>query len=283
MKKRNLLLFVLPVFFACKPKVPQAPLPKVLEKNYGFDIEKISFNEDVPNLYSKHVMGEFAEYDSARDGKLTDSAFRYEISNTITDVMKFRLPQKDFGYLYKSPGIDSIAKFGNVYFNTLNTLTDKSRKPVAFYAEARFDSARLRAHFLEEFRKKYGAPKYSFYISHEYNHCSYEWDLSDRTIQIETSFGFEATFSSDGKNTNGKYYRLDMLVIENKHKDEIYKAHLMDVPEKIMYDGKLRSYKDFQFEKVLLVKDDFYLFSTNETFIKNEYGEYGIENAEADE
>ncbi|MBO9732460.1 MAG: hypothetical protein J7623_27710 [Chitinophaga sp.] len=283
MKKRNLLLLVLPVVFSCKPRVPQVPLPKVLEKNYGFDIEKITFNEDVPTLYSKHVMGEEIEYDSARDGKITDTTFKYQISNTITDVMKFRMPQKDFGYLYKSPEIDSIAKFGNVYFNTLYTLTDTSRKPVAFYAAATFDSARLRAHFLDEFRKKYGPPKYSFYISNEFNHCSYEWDLSDRTIQIETSFGFEASFNSNGKSKSGKYYRLDMLVMNNKHKDEIYKAHLMDVPEKIMYDGKLRSYKDFQFEKVMLVKDEFYLFSTNEALIKNEYGEYSIENAEADE
>ena len=283
MKKNLLLIAILLVLISCKEKFEQ---PTILEKNCGFDLEHTTFNENIAKMYSKNFINDY-EFDMEKEynpnEKLADTIFRYKISNTVTEVMKFKIPNKEFGYLYKTSQIDSVAKFQKIYFNTIYTLCNTNKKPVAYYVETKFENPKLRKQYLTEFIKTFGTPKYSFLVSHDYNQCSYEWNLEDRTIQIEISFGWEATFSSDGKNNNGKYYRLDMLIIDNKYADAIKKAHILELPDKIMYDGKLHSYKDFQFEKVSNVKDEFLLNSTNEALIKKEFCEYDIENSDKDE
>ena len=283
MKKLLLLLLILPFMISCKDEFKQ---PTVLEKNCGFDLEHIKFKEDIPKLYSKNFINDY-EFDIDKEynlnQKLADTIFRYKISNIVTEVMKFKVPNKEFGYLYKTPEIDSVSRFQNIYFNAIYTLCNISKKPVAYYAEARFENPKLRKQYLNEFIKTFGTPKYSFRISHEFNQCSYEWDLEDRTFQIETSFGWEISATSDGKNKSGQYYKLDLLLIDNTYKSEVKNAHILEIPDKIMYEGKLHSYKDFQFEKVSNIKDEFLLNSTNEVFIKDEYSEYNINNADKDE
>lgn len=274
-----LLLSSLLCVISCKEQLHQQP--SIFEKNSGFDIELINFNENISKLYSKHILNdEDVEYDSIRDGKLSDTILKYKISNLITESMNFKVPQKDLGYNYKSPEIDSIAKFQNTYFNKISILTNLDKKPIAFYAETEFKNLELQKQLLNDFKKKYGKPKYSFFISHEFNQCSYEWDLKDRIIQIETSDGMKYEFSSDGKTKDEKYHNVYMLIIDKKHKTEIHQAHFFKTPEKINFQGKLHSYKDFQFEKEMTFKDNYLLNSTNQAYIKDEYGEYNINNLE---
>ena len=282
--KKLLLLLILPLMItSCKQEINQ---PKILEDKCSFDLEQINFSEDIPKLYSKHFINDY-EYDMEKEynpnEKFSDTIFRYRINNIITETMKFKVPMKEFGYLYKTPEIDSVAKFQNIYFNTIYSLTNISKKPVAYYAEARYENSNLRKQHLNELIKKYGEPKYSFLVNREFNQCSYEWDLNDRTIQVETSFGWSVSATSDGKSKSGKYYRLDLLIMENKYKNEIYDAHILEIPDKIMYEGKFHSYKDFQFEKTSRVKDEFLLNSTIEELTKDEYGEHNIINAAKDE
>ena len=223
-------------------------------------------------------------YDSARDGQLTDSMLRYRISNTMTDAMDLHVPQQNFGYHYKSPETDSIARFGNMYFHSLSVLTNQQKKPVAYYATCELPDAKLRKSLLDEFIKKYGAPKYAWFISSEFNQCSYEWQLADRTIQIETSNGMSVSFmSNDTAAKSNRYFNMEILIIENSAKPAIYAAHIYEFPDKILYEGKLHSYKDFQFEKKQVFRDRYLLNSTNENFIKDEYGEYDINRAEKEE
>ncbi|MDR6969592.1 hypothetical protein J2X31_003625 [Flavobacterium arsenatis] len=275
MKKLLLLIAILPFMISCEQKFNQ---PTVLEDNSAFELEKITFNENIPTLYSKHFINDY-EFDMEEEynpnEKLSDTIFRYKIDNIVTETMGFKLPENEFGYLYRTPQLDSVAKYKNVYFHTLNSLTELNKKPVAFYAEAEFADHKMRKQFLNEFIKEYGEPKYSFFIKREYNVCSYEWDFGDRTIQIETSYGWNSS--------NGIYYRLDMLIVANNSKSAIEKAHILVVPDKIKFEGKLYSYKDFQFEKESKIKDDFLLNSAYEHFIKDETGEYHINNASKDE
>lgn len=275
-------LLLITIFFACNSS------DGIFKKaDNTFNLENIKFTEALPALYATNIVNENGvRYDSARDGKLTDSMLRYKISNTIIEVMKLSVPQKDFGFLYQTPETDSIARFDSIYFHNLNTLTDQHKTPVAYHAVATFFDPKLRKRMLESFKKKYGEPKYAFMVSHEFNQCSYEWQLQDRTIQIETSHGFSIMFGgSDTSSTpkQTKYYNLEMLIINNKQKSTIYDAHVFEFPEKILYDGKMHSYKDFQFEKQQVFGDNFLLNSTNEKYIKNEYGEYDINNAEDNE
>lgn len=271
-------LFLHPAFQSCD----SSNQPTITRQNSAFNLEAINFTEKVPSLYSTHLLNEGGvQYDSARDGQLTDSMLRYKISTTITDAMKLKVPQKDFGFLYKTPVIDSLAKFQDIYFESLATLTDTNKKPVAYYARVELRDPKERKKLLEAFKKKYGNPVYSFFISSEFNQCSYEWQLQDRTIQIETSSGFSVSFrSNDTAAQQSKYYPLDMLIIDNRFKTALYDAHVYEFPEKILYDGKLHSYKDFQFEKKQVFSDNFLLNSTNEKYVKNEFGEYDISRAE---
>lgn len=62
--------------------------------------------------------------------------------------------------------------------------------------------------------------------------------------------GISVTFAgNDTTAKQSKYYSFYMLIINNKFKSAIHDAHIYEFPDKIMYDGKLHSYKDFQFEK----------------------------------
>ena len=88
-------------------QITEREQPSVLEKNCQFDLEKIDFQENLPKLYSKHLLiDDFLmdgfQYDSITDGKLTDEMLRYNISNLITDVHKLKVPEKDFGFVYRS-------------------------------------------------------------------------------------------------------------------------------------------------------------------------------------
>jgi hypothetical protein len=280
---KKILAFLILSFLiqSCTEKIFQ---PTVIDKGCGFNLETITFDENVSKLYSKHIQNENeVEYDSIRDGKMHDSILQYKISNVMTDALKLKIPQKPFGYLYKTPEIDSIAKFQNTYFKTLHTLTNKKKKPIAYYAETTFATSKESKKALAEIVKKYGKPKYEFCLSSEFNQCSYEWVLKDKTIQIETSFGWSSSFSSDGKSSNGKYYRFDFLEIENKSKDQIHKSHIYECPEKILYDGKYISYKDFQMEKITVFKDDFLLNSTNKELINDPNYLYNINRANENE
>jgi len=213
-----------------------------------------------------------------------DTIFKYQISDAVTDVLKIKVPVKDFGYLYKSTQLDSVAKFQQAYFNSLDILTDINKKPVAYYAEAEFKNSKERKQFLDNLIQQFGQPKYAFFISHEYNVCSYEWDLPNQTIQIETSYGHGVTISTTGDFKNEVYYRLDMLIINNQTKTAIEEAHQYILPDMITgADGKTYSIKELGIDKESKIKDDFLLNSTFDHYINDINGEYHISRARNDD
>lgn len=275
-KKYVILIFALSALLACKNELKQATL---LESNSRFNLETVNFQEDITKLFAKHLLDEDGvSYDSVDVAIFNSNKHQYKISNVLIDAMELKVPQKEFGFLYKSKSLDSVARFQDIYFERVYVLTDIKKKPVAYYAETEFKSAKVRKAMMDKLIEKYCKPKYSFFLSREFNQCSYEWVLADRTIQIETSYGF----STGGLDGSGIYYKLDFLLVDNKIKSALHQAHVHEFPEKILYEGKLRSYKEFQFEKKSVFKDEFLLNSTKEELIKNENNEYDISLAEVD-
>lgn len=275
MKRIHLSIFLLVLLaMACKMGPKKVTL---LEKNSAFDLETIDFKEDVKQLFAKNLLDdESFKYDSVDVKIINSDKQKYKISNTLIDVMELKVPQKQFGFLYKSPSLDSVAKFQDIYFDRVYMLTDNNKKPIGYYAETEFLDVKIRTAMLAKLTEKYGKPKYSFFLASDFNQCSYEWVLADRTIQIETSFGFSSGISTN----NGRYYKLDMLIVDNKIKPALHQAHIFEFPDQITYRGKEYSYKDFQFEKKTTFKDEFLLNSTFEHFIKNENNQYDISLAE---
>lgn len=265
-----------------KPAIVIKKQATVLDKNSKFDLEAITFKENPYKLYSKNILTpNDVLYDAQRDGKLTDEILQYKISNTITDFMDIEIP-KNFGYQYRSPELDSIAKFKNIYFNSLSLLTNINKKPIAFCAETKFTKAGERKKRLAELRKKLGSPNHSFFLENEFSECVYEWIRADRTIQIKIFDGLTIDANSNGETKKETHYYLDILIIANKDKNDIYNAHKYEFPDKILYDGKYHSYKEFQFEKNNVFRDNFLLISGNEIYLKEEFGQYNIIKANDD-
>lgn len=265
-----------------KPAIVIKKQATVLDKNSEFDLETITFKENPSQLYSKNILNpEDVLHNTQRDGKLTDEMLQYKISNTITDFMDIEIP-KNFGYLYRSPELDSISRFGNIYFNSLFLLTNRHKKPIAFCAETKFTKAGEIKKKLAEIRKKLGSPNHSFFLDSKFNQCVYEWIRGDRTIQIKISNGLTISANSNGETKREMQYYLDILIIANKDKNDIYNAHKYEFPDKILYDGKYHSYKEFQFEKNNVFADNFLLISGNEIYLKEEFGQYNIIKATDD-
>lgn len=278
----NLILLAL-ILPSCHPAPPKEEQPTVLVSRAEFDLEKVNFQENVPRLYSKHLLdSNDLQIDTAK-GNPAKQVSRYKISNVMTDALKINVPQQDFGYLYKSPQLDSVAKFQNIRFGSLQILCQRDKKPVAFYAEAEFKEAKLRKKCLDDLQKKYGKPKYAFFLESGFDVCSYEWVLADRTIQVETSYSVGVRISTDGNSGSIKTYKLDMLIVHNPAKEALYNAHIYEFPDRILYDGKLRNLKELQLQKKSTFKDDFLLHSTNTELIKNVGGIYDIPSSESDQ
>lgn len=284
MKIIKLITFLTLLFLFTSCNDQKTIIEPVLSVKSQFDLEAINFNENVSQLFSQHLQTEFgSEYDSLTYSKLPDSLLEYKIKTTVTDILKFKIPQKKLGYLYKSNPLDSVAKFGIINFSSLNILTNLEKKPIAYHAGVEYTKLEDRIKVLDAINKQYGKSKYAFNISNDYHQLSYEWVLADRTIQITTSFGWGVTISTDKPMTNGKYYKLDMLIISNKEKSNLNNAHIFVTPDKVLYNNKLYSYKDFQLEKKETYKDDFYLNSWDEKLIENKNGYYNIVTAEPED
>ena len=278
MRKSIYILFIA-IFLLQSCKEKEQRQPEILEKSCLFDLEKINFQENVPLLYSKHIMVDGMEYDSISDGTLTDEMLVYSINDFEISTLGIRVkvPTEDFGYCYISPTLESVARFQNIYFSNLSVLTDMNKVPVAFYAESEFSSAKERKLMIDSFIEKYGQPKHSFCLSHFFNQCSYEWELQDRTIQIATSHGFRAMFSTDEEASTGQYFELEMLIVNNNSKAALNNAHVYEFPE-AYHVGK--PYRDLDIGSKVIYPDRFLLYSSDEKYINEEHNLYSIERAE---
>ncbi len=275
------LIFFSSVIISCNSKEKA----EILEKNNGFDLEKINFKEDVFKLFSENLVDQDGfKIDSITKNTFSDTIFKYKIESYLAEEFKLNLPEKEIGFLYETSQTDSIASIQNVFFNKLYVLTNLDKKPIAYYAETRFKTKKEKDQFIANFKAKNGATKYEFLIGSHFNQCSYEWDLNDRTIQIETSKGTEMSISTNEASSIEEYYRLDMLIIENKFKKAIYEAHLLKLPEKFSIKGKIdtsityteKNLKELNLEKVNIVKDEFLLNSYFDEYVKDEYGTHQI-------
>lgn len=68
--------------------------------------------------------------------------------------------------------------------------------------------------------------------------------------------------------------------MDNHQKENVYKAHLFELPDKVVFRDKYHSYKDFQYEKTSVFQDEFLLQSSNEALVKEEHGLYDISRSD---
>lgn len=271
-KKYVFIVFALTVLLSCKNEP--------LEKHSAFDLETVNFKEDVTKLFAKHLLNEDGlSYDSVDVALINSDRQKYRITSTHIELLDLKVPKNDLGFLYKSPSLDSVAKFQDTYFERVYLLTDNNKKPIGYYAETELETAGERNSAIAKLTEKYGKYTHAFFFGREFNHCSYEWVLADRTIQVETSFGISSGISTNG----GRYYMLKMLILENKAKKAVHQAHIFEYPEQLVYKGKTYSYKDMLLKKTTVFKDEFLLHSTSEYLLKNKNDLYDISQYPKDE
>lgn len=284
MKQISFFLLLTFTLFSCSNLETQ---PKVLETNSKFDLEKINFNEDITQLFSKKLADEIGfEIDSINKKTFSDTIYEYKIENYLLEVLKLRLPQKELGFLYKTIRLDSVAKIDNAFCERLWTLTDATKKPIAYYAEARLNTKKEKDLLIKNLKNKLGTTKYEFLIDKSFNQCSYEWEVSDKIIQIETSKGQEMSISTDNpKAVSSEYYRIDILIIKKESKVEIYNAHILKLPEKLSLKGKIDTTitynknevkKSLNLDEINTIKDEFLLNSYYKKYVKNENDDHQI-------
>ena len=286
MKQTPLLLLLISMLFSCTNK--EILQPEVLDENSRLDLEKITFNENITKLFSKRLSDQDGiKIDSINQSIFSDTIFKYKIENLLAQEFNLKLPAKELGFLYKTPQIDSVAKFDTALCQRLWVLTDLQKKPIAYYAEAEFSTKKEKDIFIKNLKTKLGSTKYEFLIDSHFHQCSYEWKTVDRTIQVETSTGQRMSISTDNPTAiSSEYYRIDILIIENKFKKAIHEAHLLKLPEKFSLKGKIdttityteKDLKSLNLEKVNTIKDEFLLNSYFDEYIKDEYGTHQISN-----
>ena len=259
-RKLMKILIFLPLILSCT--LAKQTQPDVFERGSKFDLEKVDFSENVKKLFSKHISidnSSYIEYDSLSEGELTDEKLEYP--SKIRDTK----PRK-FGYMYRTPLLSSVGEYGGLYFEHISILTNIEKKPVAYYAESKMDSIGGQKKLLELLNNNYGKPKYAFSIALNFNICSYEWVLKDRTIQVETGYGL----TSDSANSDGIYFNTRILIIENSYKNEIHNSHFFEYNDKVEYYGKIYTPEELGLERKQLKKDLFTLNSTNEEYVNDE-------------
>jgi hypothetical protein len=272
-------LTIVYLFFCCFIAEGSGKKVKQIVASFGkqsaIDLEHCNFSENVPLLYARHLLkADDEEYSSGKDGALSDSMLVYRISNAATIDMGLQLPVKELGYLYQSPELDSMARFGNCWFFQVNTLTDIHKKPLAYQARGSFNSKTARSAILNEMTRKYGKPVYKFRAGGK---PTYGWQLDDRTIEASTSYSF-AIDLRNSENSRKTIYYLDILIVDNAAKDAIFLAHAYDLPD-TTNDQLWNRYRDWGFFRVgkqVVLGDEFLLRSANPEFIENKGGQYNL-------
>ncbi len=222
-----LLLFALISCVSSKKKENIQPL--ILGEKHAFELEKLNFNEDVMKLYSKvssnkQIHEAFAEYEAFPNFAILEKA---GIMFKIFEVksLKILVPENPYGFEFKSKKIDSIAKFHNMYFNQLNSLTNLDKKLVAIYASSRYRNEEERDSLLLSLNEFYGKALFQMPLSSDFALESHIWVTKNKIIEVTTSFGHSAEFSTTGETKRYKYYKLNLLIVNSRELKSLVRAH----------------------------------------------------------
>ena len=224
------------------------------------DLLNSKFNDNVFEIFGHWLEEDTGtSLDTLKLYELSDEKLKYRIKDPVINVIHITVPKKEFGYLFESPFIDSLASYGPLYFNTVSTVTDLNKKPVAYQALAFYSDENKRDSVLKELFKDLGTPTDESIVNAAIGIKAHEWILNDRTIQI-VSFNAQE-LSASSFSPNKKYYQVDFLMIDNNQKEALKNAHIYEFTEGIKLDDKVRDYSYFNLDQKQLFSDRFLLYS----------------------
>lgn len=191
--------------FSCNQ---QSNKKSVLAKNIGLNLEEITFNEKpLDILKSKIDSGKNEE--SAFVEKGYSEPFDYPVG------YKFE-PWNDkdsfYGKAYYSKAVDSIAHYGDLYFDHLAFLEHNS-KTVALLATVEVYSDSVYNNLVKKLNKQYGAPSFSPQTDVD---VFYEWTSKDRYIQTDYYKGFSVAAMSDKKTEMKETFTIQLMIFNKQ-------------------------------------------------------------------
>jgi len=224
--KNLFLLFYIFLLVSCQAaqNKNEHTQPDALSDKLSFDLEKITFNENVPLLFSESL--DFLLKDSL------DNPDYNELAYYPFDVSGFRVEVHcdQYGYKFQSGVKNKIAFLDSAYFRSLSVITDMDTAMVAAYCETELPSEVDAKKILGNLKAKYGNCSSVFYLDKGFDVYSYEWEMEDRYLQIETSRGFSVSFgteNSEGKST--QYCKFTCLIIKKDNAEKLAKSKQIEV------------------------------------------------------
>ena len=276
-------IIIILMTLSCVKKKKEFIQPKILIKNSGFDLTKLSFNEDVLTLMSKSL----------------DTINNYKNVNYPTDAQKKSLAQNSKAiyldekrYYFQLLELDSVAQYFGLMADNIKIETDSTLKIQACWSNAKvFDSTKLdsvlhkmyvhygKTNWMKNYEAELGLQKVVYAntdengkITHEIKYEEYEidyeaylyeykinnfdnfdqWNLADRIIQVKISDGVESIINlSSGQIERKPYYSVELLSILKKEYELIKKTL---ASESTKYNYPMRIVKPYYIEDL-----DFYL------------------------
>ena len=248
--------------------------PKVLEKNAEFNIDALTFNEDLGLLLSKSLDTVDNDYSLKNiEPALYPSEKQLEYAQGFEDKRFVSIPEER--YFFESFTLDSIARLNDVYFNKVAIETNKDLEIKTFLAYANFyntkelDSA-LHKLFIkygptvvmkeqEEIHREYDSlrglsikpieyfEKYLYEYkggyanSQDINYC--EWFFDDRILQLKIYETGETKFDlTTGEADTKKWHVVEYLFIKKEEYDSIKKILFKNMKELEHGIGILKPY-----------------------------------------
>lgn len=177
-------------------------------KKRGLDLQRIDFNEK-PLEILEFKIDSTANNDASYIKKGYSQPFDYPVAYKFD---QWNGKNSFYGKAYYSKIIDSIAYYGDIYFNRIAFLVHKN-KTVAILADAEIKSDTVYNDLVAALSKQFGEPTFSPQTTQD---VFYEWTSADRHLQIDYSSGASITAIS-GKDTElKKIFNLQMLIFNKQ-------------------------------------------------------------------
>ena len=249
--------------------------PKVLEKNSEFNIDALTFNEDLRLLFSRSLDTVDNDY-SLRNIEPALYPSKEKIIKEQREKYRRFVSMPEERYFFESFTLDSIATLNDIYFNKVAIETNKNLKIKAFLAYANFYSTKELDSALHKLYIKYGPTplmkeqeklhrehdslrglstepieyyeKYLYRYKEHYansqkiNYC--EWVLDDRILQLKIYEGFETKIDlTSGEIDTKNWHIVEYLFIKKEEYDSIKKILFKNMKEYEHGIGILKPYK----------------------------------------
>jgi len=228
------------LFVSCEKKKIEFEQPKILKANSKFDLVIMDFNEDPKQLISETLDTTASESYSDTAEKMYDRKTEKVLPTGVKRIGCITLEKQD-----------SIAHFGQLYFDRIYIEKDDKNKIKAVVGYAKFKEEKELQRLMKSFYDKYkttidGVEELGsdYYTGQDVN---YEWALHDRFIQFHISNGREISVSTIAEdNSNTEYFYVEFLMVPREEYQRMKHVNFSEIVKNKRIMTVIKSYFNFE-------------------------------------